>query len=318
MHATHVFTAAILALFSLSVLAVPSLVDLGYTQLQGRETAMGVMQWLGVPFAAPLLGPLRFSAPIDPLPTTDIVYCTAFRPICLPRQPSDFTMKPNRRFTVSEDCLFVNIFAPTNATEDSQLPVMYFAQSGGFQSNSNANFNGSQLALFGEIIIIKVNYRVGPFGFAQSREIVAGVSLNNGMKDIIQGLAWAQRNIAKFGGNPDQIVISSYAAGALLHVPTIWGNCQDEGAKNVPQSPNKTEDAFAVMQGQAFNVLSNYSLSLLKQTYLAVLQPVFNNSGVLWRQIANAHRFGSIDPEQERLGFGAYYTIELNVEALVG
>lgn len=105
-------------------------------------------------------------------------------------------MKANKRFNVSEDCLFANVFAPSNATAQSKLPVLYFIQGGGFQSNSNANFNGSQLAAFGGIVVVQINYRVGPFGFLQSREVMNNGSLNNGLKDQIQGLKWVKQNIA--------------------------------------------------------------------------------------------------------------------------
>ena len=105
-------------------------------------------------------------------------------------------MKKNKRFTVSEDCLFANIFAPTNATLDSKLPVLFFIQGGDFESNANANFNGSELSSFGDLIVVQINYRVGPFGFLQSSEIQANASLNNGLKDQIQGLKWAKQNIA--------------------------------------------------------------------------------------------------------------------------
>lgn len=106
-------------------------------------------------------------------------------------------MEPNDRFTVDEDCLYLNVFAPSGATEYSKLPVMYFIQGGGFSSNSNANFNASDLAKFGDMIVVQVNYRVGPYGFLQSREVEAGASLNNGIKDQIQGLKWAKEHIAK-------------------------------------------------------------------------------------------------------------------------
>ncbi|KAJ5016213.1 hypothetical protein K4K57_011913 [Colletotrichum sp. SAR 10_99] len=123
-------------------------------------------------------------------------------------------MKPNKRFTTDEDCLYVNIFAPSNATPDSKLPVMYFIQGGGFQSLSNANFNGSDLARFGNMLVVQVNYRVGPYGFLQSKEVQAGASMNNGLKDQIQGLKWLKQHAAAFGGNPDQMVAVGDSAGA--------------------------------------------------------------------------------------------------------
>ena len=73
---------------------------------------------------------------------------------------------------------------------------MYFIQGGGFQSNSNADFNASRLAVFGNIIVVQINYRVGPYGFLQSREVQAGGTLNAGLKDIIQGLKWVNKFIS--------------------------------------------------------------------------------------------------------------------------
>lgn len=105
-------------------------------------------------------------------------------------------MEPNERFRVDEDCLYLNIFAPSNVSDTSKLPVMYFIQGGGFQSNSNANFNGSDLSLFGNIIVVQVNYRVGPFGFLQSQEVMDNGSLNIGLRDQIQGLNWLKANVA--------------------------------------------------------------------------------------------------------------------------
>lgn len=158
---------------------------------------------------------MRFAAPIDPPSTNGTVEdASKFRPICLPRAASDFTNKPNKRFTVAEDCLFVNIFAPTNATTTSKLGVMYQLQGGGFQSNSNANFNGSDLAAFGNIVVAQINYRVGAFGFLQSKEVKERASLNNGLKDMIQAAKWLKQHVAQFGGDPDQIVAVGDSAGA--------------------------------------------------------------------------------------------------------
>ncbi|TDZ29463.1 Para-nitrobenzyl esterase [Colletotrichum spinosum] len=211
---TQAFVSVLAAAAAGQVHAVDPLVDLGYTKLQGVAEAGGATRWLGVRYAAPPVGPLRFAAPVDPPNATDVVDASAFRPICLARSASDFTMKPNKRFTTDEDCLYLNIFAPSGARADSRLPVMYFIQGGGFQSLSNANFNGSDLARFGNMLVVQVNYRVGPYGFLQSRGVQAGGSMNNGLKDQIQGLKWLKQHVSAFGGNPDQMVAVGDSAGA--------------------------------------------------------------------------------------------------------
>ncbi|KAF2467343.1 triacylglycerol lipase-like protein [Lindgomyces ingoldianus] len=196
------------------VLAVDTVVDVGYSKYRGRVVGDGTTQWLGIRYAAPPLGQLRFAAPKNPLNTTGIQDASKFGSICLPQNPTDWSAKPNPRFQIAEDCLFLNVFAPSNATASSKLPVMFFIQGGGFGSNSNANYNGSDLAREGNMVIVSINYRVGPCGFLQSEEVVKEGSLNNGMKDQIKALEWVRDNVEKFGGNPEHVVLNGDSAGA--------------------------------------------------------------------------------------------------------
>lgn len=86
---------------------------------------------------------------------------------------------------MDEDCLFLNVWAPTNATKDSNLPIMVFVQGGGLTSNSNGYLNGSLLVANSgmNMVVITLNYRVGLLGALASKEVQAGGSLNNGLKD---------------------------------------------------------------------------------------------------------------------------------------
>jgi len=136
------------------VAAVDSCVHLGYSTYNGVALSNGVTQWLGIRYAAPPLGDLRFAAPQDPPSTGDnIVQADAHGPVCLRRSSSN---KPAGLATPdsNEDCLFMDIYAPTNATSDSPLPVMFFLQGGGFSILSNANYNGSGLVLASEMNMI--------------------------------------------------------------------------------------------------------------------------------------------------------------------
>lgn len=91
----------------------------------------------------------------------------------------------------------MNVFAPSDTTPESKLPVMYFIQGGGFQSNSNANFNGSDLARKGNMVIVSINYRVGPYGFLWGKEVNEGVGKGNvGIRDVVMGLEWVRDRIA--------------------------------------------------------------------------------------------------------------------------
>jgi len=86
---------------------------------------------------------------------------------------------------MSEDCLFLDVYAPSNASTASKLPVMVFIQGGGWSSDSNGNFNGSLLVANSglNMIVVTLNYRVGLLGSLAGKEVVEGGSLNNGLKD---------------------------------------------------------------------------------------------------------------------------------------
>lgn len=115
----------------------------------------------------------------------------------------------------SEDCLFADVYAPSNAYNTSKLPVYVFIQGGGFNGNSGTD-NGRALLKASNlgIVIVTFNYRVGPFGFLASKEVQKSGNLNNGLKDQRQMLFWIQRHIRQFGGDPDHVVLGGASAGA--------------------------------------------------------------------------------------------------------
>ena len=115
--------------------------------------------------------------------------------------------------TTSEDCLFLDVFAPSHATKQSKLPVFFFIQGGGFNANSNPNLNGSGLIAASDmnIVVVEINYRVGPYGFIAGSEID---SANNGLRDQRKALEWVQKYIHLFGGNPKHVVMGGDSAGA--------------------------------------------------------------------------------------------------------
>lgn len=100
----------------------------------------------------------------------------------------------------SEDCLFVDVFAPTTAVTDKKgLPVFFWIQGGGFAENSNPNYNGTGFveASGNTIVVVMLNYRVGPYGFLAGEEVEKKASLNNGLKDQLKALHWVQKHIRK-------------------------------------------------------------------------------------------------------------------------
>jgi len=175
-------------------LAVDPLVDVCYTKYDGNSLSNGVTQWLGISDAAPPLGELRFAPPQDPLQNVSTQIANRHGPVCLSTGGT-----PNAK-GFSEDCLYMDVYAPSNATADSKLPVYFFIQGGGFNSNSNANYNGSGLVTASgfNIIVVNFNYRVGPYGFIAGREIVESdtASTNNGLKDQRKAMEWVQKYIS--------------------------------------------------------------------------------------------------------------------------
>lgn len=130
--------------------------------------------------------------------------------------------------------------APTNATADSKLPVYFYIQGGGFSLNSNPNINASGIikAASHDLVVVSINYRVGPYGFLTNGDSVVA---NNGLRDQRKALEWVQRNIAKFGGNPDHVVIGGTSAGAasvVMHLTANNGTNMDLFHGAIASSPS--------------------------------------------------------------------------------
>ncbi|RSL71558.1 hypothetical protein CEP54_001360 [Fusarium duplospermum] len=214
-----------LTLLSSFVYAVDPVVDLQYSKYKGKELGNGVTQWLGMRYASPPLKDLRFKPPKDPLSTRTVQDASDFGPKCIGTK----TKADSIDKTDSEDCLFINVFAPSDASSKDKLPVFFFIQGGGFNSNSNPIVNGTGLIKAGDMdmVVVTLNYRVGVYGFLNDGD---QVTPNVGLLDQRKGLEWVQRHISKFGGDPDHVVLGGDSAGAAsisLHLSAFGG--KDEG-----------------------------------------------------------------------------------------
>ncbi|CAA9960103.1 PnbA Carboxylesterase type B [Pyrenophora teres f. maculata] len=199
-----------------SALALGDTVDLGYARYRGLDIGNGVIRWAGMRYARSVARDRgrRFTAPQDPLDEPGVSDATKFGPVCV---GSGTELKSEFGGEHSEDCLFINVFAPSRVTKESKLPVYVFIQGGGFNINGNANYNGAHLIDAGDedMVVVNFNYRVGPYGFLAGREIVENktLSLNNGLKDQRQALKWVQKHIQQFGGDPGHVTIGGASAG---------------------------------------------------------------------------------------------------------
>ncbi|HVW03904.1 MAG TPA: carboxylesterase family protein [Vicinamibacterales bacterium] len=192
-------------------------------------TDNGVAAFLGVPFAAPPVGDLRWAPPRPAAKWSEPRQAKAFAPACTQTlaaggraQWTSEYMSPDAP-GVSEDCLYLNIWTPAALTGASRpaanLPVLFWIYGGGFNEGSGAVpvYNGANLAKKG-LIVVNVNYRVGGLGFMAHPELTAeqgGASGNYGIQDQIAGLQWVRDNIRAFGGDPAKVTIAGQSAGAM-------------------------------------------------------------------------------------------------------
>ena len=122
--------------FCLPVDASEAIVDLGYSVYKGTTLKNGQNQFLGIRFAAPPVGDLRFRKPQSPLPTKGIQAATAFRPVCLGvKGPFNNGLPKNQ----GEDCLFLNVWSPSNVTRESEFPIFFWIGGGGYAFDFDAN-----------------------------------------------------------------------------------------------------------------------------------------------------------------------------------
>lgn len=201
------------------------MVNLGYATYVGTTVSGGINRFLGMRFAAAPVGDLRWRAPVAPPQAVGPQAAKNFGPICLGISVS--SSNPAE----SEDCLFVNVWAPQGANTTSKLPVWLFIQGGGYVSNSNANWDGAEVIQQSgnNIVFVNFNYRVAMWGFLASARIQANGSLNAGMLDQRFLMQWVKTNIAQFGGDPDNVIIHGASAGAgsvALHL-TAYGGRND-------------------------------------------------------------------------------------------
>lgn len=167
--------------------------------------------YLGIPYAAPPVGKLRFPAPTEPDPWTDVRDATHFAPDCIQRQ------NPGQKFPTSEDCLYLNVYSGASSPED-RFPVLFWIYGGGFSNgrSTDLEFDGRALAALGSVVVV-INCRCGAFGFFSTMELEerTGQAVNAGLLDQVQALRWVQDNIASFGGDPDRVTIFGQSAGGI-------------------------------------------------------------------------------------------------------
>lgn len=175
----------------------------------------GARSFLGIPFAAPPTGDLRFRPPADAAAWSAPLDATHFGPMCAQLLNSGTALAAGS----VEDCLTLNVWTPEAAV--AKAPVMVWIHGGGFVtgSGSEAMYNGTQLAQKSGAIVVTFNYRLGALGFVSYPAIAAeqGVATlpSPGLLDQQAALRWVQRNIEKFGGDPANVTLFGESAGGM-------------------------------------------------------------------------------------------------------
>jgi para-nitrobenzyl esterase len=202
----------------------------------------GVRAFLGIPFAAPPVGDLRWREPQPVTPWEGVRPATEFGP--RPMQGSVYSDMVFRDTGPSEDCLTLNVWTPAKSA-GATLPVMVWIYGGGFNAGgtSEPRQDGGHLAGKG-VVVVSMNYRLGVFGFFSHPGLTAesgrGSSGNYGIMDQTAALRWVKRNIGAFGGDPGNVTLfgesaGSYSVSILMATPTARGLFQ----KSIGESGSK-------------------------------------------------------------------------------
>jgi carboxylesterase type B len=176
--------------------------------------------YLGIPYAQPPVGTMRWQNPVAPNAWTAPFQATQFGNACL--QPPPPPAKPSCPLAAnqSEDCLYLNVWTPTGAAPSAKLPVLMFIHGGAFYEGTGGSstadtFDGTYLAASQNVVVVTFNYRLGVLGFLATHDMPAGSTGNFGFRDQLMALNWVHQNIASFGGNASQVLIFGQSAGAM-------------------------------------------------------------------------------------------------------
>jgi para-nitrobenzyl esterase len=202
-----------------------ALVQTSGGMLEGTVVAGGVKAWLGIPYATPPVRERRWRE-AEHNTWQGTFHADRKMPACIQvLRPHNINHYFGEEAT-SEDCLYMNVWAPPHATPGSKLPVIVFLYGGGgtVGSSGMANYNGEVVALRGAVYV-NFNYRLGVLGFMAHPALTkeqGGHSGNYGYLDQQLALSWIQRNIAAFGGDPAKVIVTGQSAGAGSVVQQIF------------------------------------------------------------------------------------------------
>lgn len=192
-----------------------------------------INRYLGIPYAQPPTGPLRWKAPRDPQPWSGVRSAKSFASPCAQKGNLFTSSKPEEFETTvgSEDCLYLNVWSPKD--QSHLKPVVLFIHGGSnyMGAASLSLYDSSRLALEANAVVVTTNYRLGFFGALAMPSLHEGDPLDDSGNyttlDLIQALTWIQKNAAQFGGDPGNVTVMGQSAGCM----NVWGLVQSPLAK---------------------------------------------------------------------------------------
>jgi para-nitrobenzyl esterase len=211
--------------------------------VSGTDVA-GVDSFLGLPYAAPPVGNLRWRPPAPPGEWHGVRNATQFGPSCPQALTGNPLLPPG---PISEDCLYLNVYAPPVGSNDQGgRPVLVWIHGGGLVQDGARDYDGSKLAADGTVVVT-INYRLGALGFLAHPALASrpgGAAGNYGLMDQQAALRWVQRNIARFGGDPRNVTIAGQSAGGL----SVLAQMVSPGARGLFQRAIVQSGTFALNQ----------------------------------------------------------------------
>ena len=205
-------------------------------------TVAGVDSFNGLPYAAPPAGNLRWRPPQRASSWPGVRDATQFGPSCPQSTVNNPFLPPG---TISEDCLYLNVYTPTGRP-GANRPVLVWIHGGGLVQDGARNYDGTKLAA-GGAVVVTINYRLGALGFLAHPALASrpgGPAGNYGLMDQQAALRWVQRNIARFGGDPHNVTIAGQSAGGL----SVLAQMISPGARGLFRRAIVQSGTFALTQ----------------------------------------------------------------------
>ena len=281
----------------------------------GMALAGGVRVFRGIPFAAPPVGDMRWRPPAPPLPWRGTRQATEWGADCPQPAPPAGGPSSSRAGRQSEDCLHLNIWAPS-AAEGERLPVLVWLFGGSFMvgSPSDILFDGEEFAKKG-VILITANYRVGVFGFlahpALTAESPHRSSSNYALLDQLAALRWIRDNIAGFGGDPKRVTLFGVSAGsASVSLLMTSPLAKDLFQQAILESPGAFRPLASLAEAEAYGLKLGNDVAALRRMpaeELLAKTPLFvpKMRGLTTPRVLRPIRDGWVIPRDERDAFAA-------------